>query len=55
MQTTEQRTLQARADAMDRAAQIAEAHHDLAFAKELSQYAQQLHTRVEALTGRAAH
>lgn len=54
MQTTEQRVLQARADEMERAAQIAASHHDLVFAKELSQYAQQLQTQVAALTGRAA-
>ena len=51
MQTTEQRTLQARADAMQRAAQIAASHHDLVFAKELAHYAQQLQTQMAALTG----
>jgi hypothetical protein len=53
MQTTEQRMLQTRADEMARAAQIAAQHHDLVFAKELSQYAQQLQTQVTALASRA--
>ena len=50
MQTTEQRTLQARADEMQRAAQIAASHHDLVFAKELTHYAQQLQTQMAALS-----
>lgn len=54
MQTTEQRVLQIRAEELQRAAQIATSHHDLAFAKELIQYAQQLQTQVRALTDRAA-
>ena len=51
MQTTEQRALQARADAMQRAAQIAASHHDLVFAQELTHYAQKLQTQMAALTG----
>ncbi len=50
MQTTEQRALQARAEEMQRAAQIAASHHDLVFAKELIHYAQQLQTQMAALT-----
>lgn len=50
MQTTEQRALQARAEEMQRAAQIAASHHDLVFAKELIHYALQLQTQMAALT-----
>ncbi len=54
MQTTEQQVLQARVDEMERAAQIATAHHDFDFAKQLSQYAKKLQHQIARVVAQPA-